>query len=276
MTSKKSKSLWGQSFRVVEQGLAETDVVIFVEKLMRQHRESLKQLDHIASLYELATKTVEDAETLAASVKEEAKTESEAEFSRIIDDANEKALGILEQAEKTASERVEGTRAEAAAISAESRERTRERLARIDSALRALEEAAVRELSTRMPSHYIGKHLQQSVHFLPAFRRLIQEVEAGLSDEESGRGIRSASDHENKGATGKLPRRRFVRPSSLPDSRPAPGTSTPGIILKPAEVINFLRRRLSWSTLGPVPSQATNRKTAESGQPDLAKSPACP
>ncbi|MCH8149269.1 MAG: hypothetical protein IH987_15010, partial [Planctomycetes bacterium] len=61
MTSDKSKSLWGQNFRVVLEGLAETDVVIFVEKLMRQHRESLKQLDHIASLHELATKMVQDA-----------------------------------------------------------------------------------------------------------------------------------------------------------------------------------------------------------------------
>ena len=71
MGDEKVKSLWGQDFRVVSEGLAETDVVIFVEKMMRQHRDSLKQLDHIAALHELATKTVEDAEQLSSDIKPE-------------------------------------------------------------------------------------------------------------------------------------------------------------------------------------------------------------
>ena len=185
MTTDRSKSLWGQKFRVVSEGLAETDVVIFVEKLMRQHRESLKQLDHISSLHELATKTVEDAGALAANIKEEAKSESESEFGRIVDDAVEKARGIVEQADAAASERTESSRAEAVAISAEGRHRLRERVASLDSALKELEESAVIELSTRMPSHYIAKHLYQSVHFLPAFRKLMKEIEAQIAEEES-------------------------------------------------------------------------------------------
>jgi len=35
-----------------------------------------------------------------------------------------------------------------------------------------------------MRSDYIGKHLYQSVHFIPAFHALIREIEAGMKKEE--------------------------------------------------------------------------------------------
>ena len=178
MTSEKTRSLWGQDFRVVAEGLAETDVVIFAEKLMRQHRESLKQLDHINSLHDLATKTVEDAEKLAANIREKAMLEAEAASARTVEEAQEKARQIIEEAKSAATERLEATLAVIATIHEEAREKERERMARIESALKALKESAVRELSTRMPSHYIGKHLYQSVHFIPAFERLMKEIEA--------------------------------------------------------------------------------------------------
>ena len=50
MPADKVRNLWGQDFR--SKGLAENDVVVFVEKLMSQHRESLKQADHLASLHD--------------------------------------------------------------------------------------------------------------------------------------------------------------------------------------------------------------------------------
>ena len=184
MTEDKVKNLWGEEFRIVAEGLAETDVVIFVEKMMRRHRESLEQLDHIAALHELATKTVQDAEGLASDIKENAQAEAQAEARRLIEDAEAKAAEVLDGAEEAAIERVKTQGERLATVGEEYRRKARERLAGIDSALKGLEEAATRELSTRMPSHYIGKHLYQSVHFLPAFRELMREIKSGLARDE--------------------------------------------------------------------------------------------
>jgi F0F1-type ATP synthase membrane subunit b/b' len=152
--------------------------------MMRQHRESLRQLDHIAALHEQATKTVEDAEQVAARIMEEADKESKAEARRIAAEAEGRAAELVSEAEKRAGELAGATTAELAQTLRRGRRQARERLAGIERALRALEEAATRELSTRMPSHYIGKHLHQSVHFIPAFHDLIREVEAGMKKEE--------------------------------------------------------------------------------------------
>ena len=180
MTAEKTKALWGQEFRVVDAGLAETDVVIFVEKLMRQHRESLSRLDHIASLHELAQKTVEDAEALAARVAEQARSQSEAESGRIVEEAQGRARAILDEAKTAAAEHIKEVQARAADTEAEYRQEVKDRVATIDSALAQLEASAIQELSTRMSSHYIGKHLHQSVHFLPAFHEFIKALESTL------------------------------------------------------------------------------------------------
>jgi DNA anti-recombination protein RmuC len=184
MTDDKSKTLWGEEFRVVQEGLAETDVVIFVEKMMRQHRESLRKLDHIEALHELATKTVEDAERLAARIIEEAEKDSKAESKRIAAEAEERAAGMLAEAEKRADDLASANASALAKTLGRGRRQVRERLAGIEAALKDLEDAATRELSTRMRSHYIGKHLYQSVHFIPAFHDFIRQVEAGLKKEE--------------------------------------------------------------------------------------------
>ena len=181
MTTNKVKSMWGQDFRVVAEGLAETDVVIFIERLMREYREGLEQLDHVSSLRALATKTVEEAERLASNIRDEARRGSEAASAKIIAEAREKAQVILQEAEIASREMVEAARRKVTAIEGESLKRTRQRIVEIDSALRALKESAVEELSTRMPSHYIGKHLYQGVHFISAFDSLIRAVEAELS-----------------------------------------------------------------------------------------------
>ena len=186
MTTDKTKSLWGQDFRLVAEGLAETDVVIFVERLMRGHRQSLEQLDHIASLHELAKKTVEDAEKIASTIIEEARSEANAEAERIFAEATRKAGEIVEEGELAAGERSEAAREDIEAQEAELRARTLERTSRIDSALRTLVDAAKLELSTRMRSHYLGKHLYESVHFIPAFERLIRDVEKDLSGARDG------------------------------------------------------------------------------------------
>ena len=100
----KSKTLWGEEFRVVQQGLAETDVIIFVEKMMRQYRKSLRKLDHIEASHELATKTVEDAERLAARITDEAEKESKAEIRRVAAETEARATELMAEAEKRAGE----------------------------------------------------------------------------------------------------------------------------------------------------------------------------
>ena len=184
MSTEKAKSLWGQDFRVVSEGLAETDVVIFVEKLMRQHRESLKQLDHIAALHELATKTVEDAEQLASTIREEARMQSDTDSASIVAEAKKTAGQILDGRAKAAKDQTQAARDTIASIDQESRQQLRQRIAGIDEALEALKDSAIRELSARMPSHYIGKHLSQSVHFLPAFENFVKKVDADLAQDE--------------------------------------------------------------------------------------------
>ena len=163
-------------------GLAETDVAAFVEKLMSQYRESLKQLDHVAALRELATETVAEAEQLATGIKEKAKKQSKAEGARIVAEAKKRAKEILAEADHVRRDQVKAAaRMAESARDAEQRRRAYQRRnAEIKSSLKALKEAAVRELSDRMPSHYIGKHLHQGVHFVPAFESFIRQVESEL------------------------------------------------------------------------------------------------
>ncbi len=216
MASDELKNLWGQEFRVVAEGLAETDVVIFVEKMMREHREKNDQLEHIEALHRLAQKTVEDAEQLANGVRAEAKATSEAEASRVLDqadgraqdiieeaskivpeakakaekiiedaasrvpDAERKAQEIIDEAKETAKSIIEKAEANVADLDAELLSDAQARLDGIKGALEVLKDAAVEELSGRMTTHYIGKHLTQSVHFIPAFEALIRRIEAEL------------------------------------------------------------------------------------------------
>ena len=169
MVRERTKSLWGQDFRVVNDGLEESDVATFVDRLMSQHLETREQLDHLDALRDLAKKSVEEAEHLASSMREEAKRESEA-----------RAREILKKPKRLASLHEVAVRSSIAAIETDYRKKALDRMARIESALLSLKESAIKELSTRMRSHYIGKHLYQSVHFIPAFEKLIKEVEDEL------------------------------------------------------------------------------------------------
>ena len=101
MSDEKIQNLWGQAFRLVSDGLAEGDVVTFVEKMMSQHRKSLNQADHISTLHKLASLTVEEAQELASNIRATAKREAESEASRVLADAQSRAKEILESAEYT-------------------------------------------------------------------------------------------------------------------------------------------------------------------------------
>ena len=63
------KQLWGTEFHFVSKGLAEEEVVSFVEKLMDQARETGEDHDRQSSLLKLAEQTVVEADKLGSLVK---------------------------------------------------------------------------------------------------------------------------------------------------------------------------------------------------------------
>ena len=155
MSTHRVKNLWGQDFRVVNEGLAESDVEAFVETLMAQHHACQERLSHIAALYKLAEKTVQEAERLATRIKREAQEKSESNSARIITEARHRAQEIDKKVERAARTRaeaigrviIEAAEKESSASEAEPHKKVRERIAKIDSALHALKEAASEELS---------------------------------------------------------------------------------------------------------------------------------
>lgn len=184
MASETSKNLWGKPFRVVKEGLAETDVVIFVERLLEDQRKTLKKLEHLDSLHDLATQTIEDAEKLAAGLRKEGEMEGQARAARIQMEAEAEARQVVADAEATAEAILSEARQKAAATQVESRRKAMVRLGQLEDALKNVSEEAVNELAGRMPSHYIGKYLRQSVHFLAAFEQLMREARKDIEFDE--------------------------------------------------------------------------------------------
>jgi len=75
--SKGVRTLWGHEFHVIPDGLAEPDVVAFVEELMGQYRATLEKDKHVVALRQHAVRTVEEAESLAKEIREQAETQSQ-------------------------------------------------------------------------------------------------------------------------------------------------------------------------------------------------------
>ena len=98
------KVLWGEEFHVVPEGLAEDEVVSFVDDLMEQSRQIRDDQERQASLHRLAEQTVVEADKLAASIKQQARGEAEAEAARLIaaaeQEGRERAQRIVRAAER--------------------------------------------------------------------------------------------------------------------------------------------------------------------------------
>ena len=118
------KTLWGHEFRIVSDGLAETDVVAFAERLMSQNRDNAEDDKYVASLRELGNRTFEKAEALAKEIKEQAEKEAERRSAEIVSEAERVADEITALATRAAT-----------AIEAESRKKAREKLADLDANL---------------------------------------------------------------------------------------------------------------------------------------------
>ncbi len=96
----KTKQLWGIEFNIVEEGLAEEEVVTVVDNLIAQHKAS--QRASAASLRAVLKTAKNDAEQIAASIKLKAQTEAEAETTRMISQAKRDAHEIAQEIERRA------------------------------------------------------------------------------------------------------------------------------------------------------------------------------
>ncbi len=144
MSLKSIKNLWGRDFRVVRDGLAETDVVLFVEKLMSSAQESRDKLEHLEALHELARRTVADAEKIAVAAKEESERLSQEQAASVLSDAQQRAQQIVVEAATSAQARaeemvgeiVESTQARVASLEADLSDRVEQRIIRVEQAFR--------------------------------------------------------------------------------------------------------------------------------------------
>ena len=71
MEKPNTKELWGVSFRVVPDGLAEDEVVSFVNKIMAKGRSPNEDQERQDSLRILAEQTVVEADRLAGEIKQQ-------------------------------------------------------------------------------------------------------------------------------------------------------------------------------------------------------------
>lgn len=104
------RTLWGREFRVVPEGLSEVDVVAFVEELMVQYRQETDRLEHVDALRELANRTVDEAQKIAAELREEVKREEASRISL----AEEKAEKLLIEARTSAERLLDESKADSA------------------------------------------------------------------------------------------------------------------------------------------------------------------
>ncbi len=76
MKRRKVRTLWGQQFDIVNDGLAEHQITTFVEDLLKRYNNLLKERKYRESLRLLAERKVELAEKIAASVLQQARSEA--------------------------------------------------------------------------------------------------------------------------------------------------------------------------------------------------------
>jgi hypothetical protein len=98
------KRLWGQDFAVVDEGLAEDQIVAFVDGLVNKCRGLEEQQRHFLSLGSLTERAAVEADKAAAGIRARAKAEAEAESARIVAEASQRTQEMLAQAKRTAQE----------------------------------------------------------------------------------------------------------------------------------------------------------------------------
>jgi vacuolar-type H+-ATPase subunit H len=146
----KVKEIWGRQFRIVKNGLDESDVFSFVGRLIEENQELAAKLEHVSSLRRLAERAVvqaakeagrikqeaqEQANTIATSLNAEAAEQGRLEATRLISEAEQSAMARISAVEQEAATLVAEAEREAAALAdkiiAEARQQADERAAAI-------------------------------------------------------------------------------------------------------------------------------------------------
>ena len=145
--------LWGREFNLAKNGLDETQIVSFVNELMSERDQLMRQAEHLATLTKLAEKTVVEADKLAEEIKKETTEQTEAEATAIIAKAEEQARQMIKE-KRTEIITIVTKEAETIKANAEREagllvERERER---IQPELRDLTQQLYRELLSQLKS----------------------------------------------------------------------------------------------------------------------------
>jgi len=145
--------LWGREFNLAKNGLDEAQIVSFVNELMSERDQLMRQAEHLTALTKLAEKTVVEADKLAEEITKETAEQTEAETTAIIAKAEEQARQIIEE-KRTEITTIATKEAEAIKANAKCEaellvERERER---IQPELRDITQQLYRELLSQLKS----------------------------------------------------------------------------------------------------------------------------
>jgi len=110
--------LWGCEFNLAKNGLDEAQIVSFVNELISERDQLIRQAEHLSTLTKLAEKTVVEADKLAEEIEKEAAEQTRAETTAIIAKAEEQARQMIEE-KRTESITIATKEAEAIKASAE-------------------------------------------------------------------------------------------------------------------------------------------------------------
>ena len=201
---------WGTQFHVVPEGLAEDEVVSFVDELMKKGGKEDKQ----ASLVKLAEQTVVEADRLAESIKEQARKEAEDERAGAVaaakEQASEQAQRLVKRAERDAAAQAEATLAktqndakdiianahtEAQAIT----QSARDKVTAIESQARVEAEYIVRRFTVRFAEELRSVVADTSNNMIPNLDQLMKESGHGSVLEEGPDGKPAISSAASKG-----------------------------------------------------------------------------
>ena len=103
----RARRLWGKEFSVVSQGLAEEELIAFVNDLIARNRALQQQQGTAPSIRALSRQVLAEAEQEAAALKARAKREADMEAARAISQAKERAQDMVTGAKRHTEELTE-------------------------------------------------------------------------------------------------------------------------------------------------------------------------
>ncbi len=168
------KRIWGQEFRIVPEGLDESDVKRFVDELIRRYESSVEKASHIEELHALATKTVEEAERMAGAIKKRAEEEGERLAGQIKSDAGCSAAEVVHRAVAAGN-----------AIEAEAYLQAREKVDELQTTLSTMERLASEEFNAlKQAEERLGVFLSAFESFLLMLQKSVgrSHDKAALTD----------------------------------------------------------------------------------------------